>query len=283
MSESSFSFDVTTEQFETAVLENSHQLPVLVDFWAAWCAPCRTLKPMLEQLASDYDGAFLLAKVNTEEEQELAAHFGIRSLPTVKLFSGGDVVDEFMGALPEEAVRELLDKHVQAAPRPSDLLLEQAHIALLAGDRDQALALMQQAAEIDPDNAPIRLDLAGLLIDTGDTDGARECLDSVANTLGEEAEFKALAARLSFSGEVPVDLGQLQQQVNANPGDSQQRMQLADALVQSGEYAAAMDQLLTLIGGDDGSAREKMLKLFDLLGDDPLVKTYRSRLFTALH
>ena len=120
MSEPDYSFDVTTDQFEVEVLQKSHQLPVLVDFWAAWCGPCRTLKPMLEQLATAYAGAFLLAKVNTEEEQELAAHFGIRSLPTVKLFKDGAAVDEFMGALPEEAVRELLDRHLQAAPPPSD-------------------------------------------------------------------------------------------------------------------------------------------------------------------
>jgi len=283
MSDTSFSFDVNTAQFELAVLEKSHQVPVLVDFWAEWCAPCRTLKPMLEQLASDYAGAFLLAKVNTEEEQELASHFGIRSLPTVKLFADGSVVDEFMGALPEDDVRELLNRHLQAPPRPSDALREQAQAALSNGDRDTAIALLRQAIDSDPDNHPLYLDLATLLLDNSETDAARACLDSVADILGEQDDYKALIARLSFASDAPLDLAQLRQQVAAAPDDSSHRLELVDALVQSGDHAAAMDQLLTLVGRDDGTAREKMLKLFEMLGDDPLVKTYRARLFNALH
>jgi len=283
MSDSTYSFDVSTDQFEVAVLQNSHQVPVLVDFWAAWCAPCRTLKPMLEQLAVTYNGAFLLAKVNTEEEQELAAHFGIRSLPTVKLFKDGQPIDEFMGALPEEAVRELLDRHIQPPASASELLREQAQTALAAGDPDQALALLQQAISEDPDDHVSRIDLAGLLLDHGDVDAARACLEQLPIGQQELPESKALFARLQFAGDGPLDLAVLRQQADAAPADQALRMKLIDALVQSAEYTPAMDQLLTLVSGGNGEARKKMLAIFELLGDDPLVKTYRSRLFNALH
>jgi len=282
MPNSGYSFDVTTDLFEVEVLQKSHQLPVLVDFWASWCAPCRTLKPMLEQLAEAYDGAFLLAKVNTEEEQELAAHFGIRSLPTVKLFKDGAAVDEFMGALPEDAVRELLDRHLQA-PGPSDALHQQAQQALLAGDREQALALLQQALEQDPEDASLRLDLALLLLDSGDPDAARTCLQPLPADQRDTPEVKALLAQLSFAGAPAADLDALRHQLDTDPNNEAAINALADALVQSGDPAAAMDQLLKLVGRDDGGAREKMLKIFDLLGEDPLVKTYRTRLFNALH
>ena len=282
MPDPGFSFDVTTDQFELKVLQQSRQVPVLVDFWAAWCGPCRTLKPMLEQLADSYSGAFLLAKVNTEEEQELAARFGIRSLPTVKLFKDGAAIDEFMGALPEDAVRELLDRHLQATPTPSDLLHEQARQALLAGDRDTALQLLRQGLQEDPDNNRIRLDLGTLLLDSSDPDGARSCLEKLPADQCEEPEAKALLARLSFAS-THADLDALQRQVADHPDDNDAVCALADALVQNGDPVAAMDQLLKRVGCDDGCAREKMLKVFDLLGNDPIVKTYRTRLFNALH
>lgn len=283
MSDSTYSFDVSTDQFEVSVLQNSHQVPVLVDFWAAWCAPCRTLKPMLEQLAVAYDGAFLLAKVNTEEEQELATHFGIRSLPTVKLFKDGQPIDEFMGALPEEAVRELLDRHIQAPASAAELLREQAQTALAAGDPDQALTLLQRAVSEDPNDHLSRIDLAELLLEQGDVDAARACLKHLTIEQQDLPESKALLARLQFAGEGPLDLAALRQQADSAPDDQALRMNLVDALVQSAEYAAAMDQLLTLISDGNGEAQGKMLAIFELLGDDPLVKTYRSRLFNTLH
>lgn len=283
MPDAGFSFDISTDQFEVEVLQRSHQVPILVDFWAAWCGPCRTLKPMLEQLAEAYNGAFLLAKVNTEEEQELAAHFGIRSLPTVKLFKDGSPVDEFMGALPEEAVRELLDRHLQATPGPAQALHDQARQALLNGDRDRAQQLLQQALEHEPGNTRLRLELSALLLDLGDPEAAKATLQSIPADQRDDAEVKAMLARLSFASANTADLQALQARADANPDDDEAISALADALVQSGDPVAAMDQLLKRVSRDDGSAREKMLKIFDLLGDDPLVKTYRTRLFNALH
>lgn len=283
MPASGFSFDISTDQFEVEVLQRSHQVPVLVDFWAAWCGPCRTLKPMLEQLADAYSGAFLLAKVNTEEEQELAAHFGIRSLPTVKLFKDGTAVDEFMGALPEDAIRDLLNRHLQPPPRPSDALREQARQALQAGDRDGALQLLQKALEQDPDNTRLRLELSTLLLENNDPEGAQACLQLLPAEQRDEPEVKALLARLSFASSSVADLSTLQARVDSHPDDHEAVYALADALVQSNNPVAAMDQLLKRVGHDDGSAREKMLRIFDLLADDPIVKTYRTRLFNALH
>lgn len=283
MPDAGFSFDISTDQFEVEVLQRSHQVPILVDFWAAWCGPCRTLKPMLEQLAEAYNGAFLLAKVNTEEEQELAAHFGIRSLPTVKLFKNGSPVDEFMGALPEEAVRELLDRHLQATPGPAEALHDQARQALLNGDRDSAQQALQQALEHEPGNTRLRLELSALLLDLGDLEAAKATLQSIPADQRDDAEVKAMLARLSFASANTADLQALQARADANPDDDEAISALADALVQSGDPVAAMEQLLKRVSRDDGSAREKMLKIFDLLGDDPLVKTYRTRLFNTLH
>ena len=157
MAESPYIIDVTRENY-AQVMKASFEVPVLIDFWASWCQPCQALMPVLAKLADEYQGKFVLGKLNTEEQQEIAAQFGIRSIPNVKLFRNGQPVDEFMGALPERAVREFLDRHIA---RESDVTVQEAREKLAAGDADAAIALLNQARAADPDNPRVVLALAG--------------------------------------------------------------------------------------------------------------------------
>src|SRR4030065_277949 len=159
MSPSPHIADVNQQTFESLVLAKSREIPVLADFWAAWCGPCKQLMPVLAKLADEYDGKFFLAKINSDTEQPLAARYGVKSLPTVKLFRNGQVVEEFMGAQPEKAIRALLDRHI---PRASDTLVDNALQVLRAGQPDQALAILQQAVKTDPGNDRAKLELARL-------------------------------------------------------------------------------------------------------------------------
>ena len=157
MADSPYIFDIDEANYEQIVLQGSHQVPVLVDFWASWCQPCQLLMPLLAKLVEEYQGRFILAKINTEEQQAIAGQFGIRSIPTVKLFRDGQPVDEFAGALPESEIRAFLDRHL---PRASDGSVAQAEERLHAGDTEGALALLSQAREEDPGNPRLLVAMA---------------------------------------------------------------------------------------------------------------------------
>ncbi len=285
MSDSPFIVEVTRENFQQ-VMEASQRVPILMDFWASWCEPCKALLPILEDLANEFQGRFYLAKVNTEEQQEVAAQFGIRSVPAVKLFLDGQEVDEFTGALPESAVRAFLEKNL---PRPSDDLVNQARQALRSGDSDAALGALQQAKQIDPTNHRIDITLAQTLAAMGDAEGAKSALDGLPEEVQQEPEVLALRGHLEFesrASDMPEPAA-LEQRLAENPDDSEARYQLAIHKVNSQDYEAALDLLLELMRRDrsyqDDAARKTMIKIFDLLGDDPMAARYRSRMFNLLH
>ena len=282
------SVDATQQNFEQEVLAASFQHPVLVDFWAPWCGPCRTLKPMLEKLADEYQGRFKLAKVNSDENQEIAAHYQVRSIPSVKAFVNGEMVDEFTGALPEGQLRAFIDSLL---PSPADPLRAEASALWASGDKDGALAKLVEGSQLDPANEGIRLDAAEVLIALGRSEEAQQLLGMEYKDEADRAQ--AIRAQLNLAASA-VDAGQLRallERVAANPKDHAARIDIAKALAANQRYAEAFDQLLESIMRDkaynDGEARRTMLQFFDVLntqpGGDDLVRQYRRMLATALN
>ena len=287
MATSPYIVDVIQATFADVVIKKSHELPVLVDFWADWCGPCKMLMPVLAKLANEYAGKFLLAKVDTDEQQALAGQHGIRGLPTVKLFKDGVVVGEFSGAQPEKTIRALLDKHI---PRPSDAKLAQARSAADAGDAQKALALLQTALTEDPANDRVKLQLAKLLLEQGRLDEAEAQLKSLSLTTSTQAEALAVGARLELAhiaaGAPPA--AELDKAIAANPRDGAARHRRGAQQALSGDHEAALANFLEIVRSDrrfgDDAGRKAMLALFNMLGPQhEAVKRYRALLSLALN
>jgi len=287
MSESPYIMNVTRETFPEAVLRKSREVPVLVDFWADWCGPCHMLTPVLAGLVEKYQGEFLLAKVNSDEQQELAVQYGVRSLPTVKVFRNGEVVDEFMGAQPESVVREIIERHIQ---RESDKVFLAARAALDTGDTRQGLTLLEQAAGMAPDNAEIRIEWARVLLESGDPDGASTLLDQLGPADRDLPGARRLLAQIEFehSAAGTPDADALASRVSAVPEDLSARYGLGAHLILKGDFEGGMDQFLEIMRRDrafsDDAGRKALLSVFDLLGEsDERVKRFRSKMFAMLH
>lgn len=287
MNHSTSHFDATADNFDTEVLEKSHHTLVVVDFWAEWCAPCRVLMPLLQQLAVDYQGKFLLAKVNTDTQQELAAQWGIRSLPTVKLFKNGVVVDEFLGAQPESTIREIIEQYL---PRESDALRTAAQTALQKGNVAQALILLRKALSMDPEQLPVKLDLAEALLQGGETDEAEKLIAVLPLQQREEEAVKSLAVKIELARTLqsapPASV--LSERVASDPDDLSSRQHLGASYAASGDYAAALEQFFEIMKRDrryeDDIGRRSLLNVFKLLGDDhELVKEYRRKMAPLLY
>ncbi|MES9870527.1 MAG: thioredoxin [Sedimenticola sp.] len=287
MSNSSYIIDVTAENFAVYVEKNSHQVPVVVDFWAEWCGPCKMLMPLLAKLTEEYQGKFILAKVNTEEQQALAQQYGIRSIPTVKLFRNGEAVDEFAGALPEGEIRAFLDRHI---PRESDNLVTQANTLIQQGDVEGAIRLIENAKAEDPANPRVLIAFAKLKATLGHIEEAEAALDSLPAEEQESPEVAGLRARFQFDAVVgkAADDETLVHALANGTASSEQIYQLAAHRVMENNHEEALELLLKLLMTDrqygDDAARKGMLSIFEMLGSgNELVNRYRNRMFNALH
>lgn len=293
---SAHSIDVGTIDFKEKVFDASMTVPVVVDFWAEWCGPCKVLKPVLEKLADEYAGRFILAKVDSDANPELAGHFGIRSIPTVVALVGGQIVDGFTGAKTEAQIREFLDRFVapatQAAPADTAELLGQARAALADGQPEIALQVVSAVLASDPGNIEAALLQVEIAIDGGAFDQAEAMLAS----LGERApaeRVEALKARINLARRaLPAEaLLSLKERVAASPDDHALRLELADAQAAAHDWRGALEQLLESVkrdkGWNEGAARKAMIELFNLLAGDeaqqPLVREFRSKLAATLN
>jgi len=287
MNELQHIYDVTDESFETAVVARSHELPVFVDYWADWCGPCQMQMPVLKKLVEDYAGQVLLAKVNTEEQRTLAQDHGIRSLPTMRLYRDGTIVEEIIGAQTEATLRALLDRYVT---RPSDKIRHEAQELIRQGHTAEALERLRTAAAADPDNHRIPLDQAALSLQLEDCDTAAALLDALPREIREEPEAVRLYALLAFArlARGAPSLDELEQRIDAEPADLQARHQLAARQVLADRPEAALRELLYILQHDrkfgDDAGRKGLLAVFDLLGNEgDLVAEYRRKLFNSLH
>ncbi len=284
MSESPYISAATAADFQDKVIQGSHQAPVLVDFWAAWCGPCRSLTPVLHDIVEELEGAVRLVTVDTDQEMELAAQYQVRSLPTVKLFKDGRVVDEFMGALPASRVHAFLDRHIE---RESDRRAGEAERLAREGDLDAAIAAFRQVLEDDPRNLNVRLRYAETLLDTGDVHGATALLKAVPVESARDPGVLRLKALLAFHG--LVDPAQSDAQVETQAADSSPDAlrELAARKVLKGDYAGAMALQLELMKTDrgyaDNAAQKDMLAVFELADDPDLVNGYRRRMANLLY
>lgn len=287
MSEKVELIEVTDEDFAESVLRASERLPVLVDFWAAWCAPCRALAPVLARLAGSLAGALRVAKLDTDANPRTSAEYGVRSLPTVKLFVGGRPVDEFVGALPEREIRAFLEPWL---PRPSDAARAQARELRERGAEAEAVALLERALAEDPDNPRLAPELAGLLLEAGELDRAERVLRELPVALAEERAVRALAARIGWArvaagGE---DSATLEAQVASGQAQAQAHHRLGARKLLTGDHEAALEHFLAIVRLDrrygEDAGRKAMLEVFEMLGpEDARVRRYRGLLSAALH
>ena len=248
------SFDVTEADFRQTVLERSLEVPVLLDCWAPWCGPCRNLKPILEKLAQEYGGRFVLAKLNTDEAPQISAALQIRSIPLVVLFVGGRPVDQFQGALPEGQVRAFLDKHLGEQVSEVDALRAEA---AESPDAQHAEMLLGEALRIEPGHAEVTLDLATRWIDRGEFDAAEKLLKKLPAEQGGDRRA-ALLKRIELARNKPEgDPAALAARIAANGKDFDARFALAALQAHAGDFGAAFDQLLEVVLRDKGEWREK--------------------------
>lgn len=266
--------DVNEQEFVTAVLERSRTVPVVVDFWAPWCGPCRVLGPVLERLAAEMNGAFILAKVNVDQNQRLASRFRVQGIPAVKAFRDGKVTDQFEGALPESRVREWLRKVI---PSNADRLADEA-ARLEAVDPAAAATLYRQALEADPAHSRSLLGLGRVLVLQGDP----HAVDALQKVPIGAPEYSTAQALLDL---LPL-IAAVEDTSNAEADQLQSQWRDASLAARERNWQAALDHLLRIVqrnrGWRDGAARRAMLAIFALLGDDPLVLRYRQQLASVL-
>ncbi|WP_026376422.1 thioredoxin [Aestuariibacter salexigens] len=276
--------DMTLENFQQVIMHDSQQKLVMVDFWADWCEPCKNLMPVLEKLAQEYSEHLLLAKVNCDEQQEIAAQFGVRSLPTVMLVKDGQPLDGFAGAQPESAVREMLEKHL---PKPEDGLLQQAQELVSAGDYANAFGFAKQAYDLNADNVDIKYVLADCYIETGRLEEAKGILDTIG-LVDQDGRYASLRGKIELAEQAAdtPEIQALQEQLEANPDDMQLKVDLAVQLQQVHKVEEAIALLIEVLKKDlnFGDAKKLTLDVINALPDgDPLKSSSRRKLYSLLY
>mgnify|MGYP001544456662 FL=1 len=281
-------FDATQANFEAEVLNASFDQPVLVDFWATWCGPCKTLGPLIEKVVGEYAGAIKLAKVDCDKEQQLAAMFGVRSIPTVVLVREGQLVDGFTGALPEAQLREFLARHVQPGDVAADAALVEEVAPEVVETPEQAIARIQQEMAKEPDRAELKLDLALAQMRVGNATAAQAELDSLPANLAADDRARRLRGQLEFAHALKdaPSVAELRKRVDADPFDHAARDLLGLRLLLDGDPAGGLDQLLSILKADrtwnDGQAKKHLVAAFSVLDDADLVGTYRRKMSSLL-
>jgi len=278
-------FDVREDNFEAEVLQASLTTPILVDFWATWCGPCKTLGPMLEKLAGEFNGAFRLAKVDVDKSQQLAGMFGIRSIPTVMLVKDGQIVDGFAGALPEGQLREFLLRHVQ--PQDGEAANDDGE-AVVQETPEEAINRIQQAIAAEPERTELKLDLALALMWAGNVESAEAELAALPANLATDPRAVRLRSQLDLARALKgaPSMAELEQRVQADGADWEARDLLGVRLLLDGDSAAGLDQFLTTLekarDWNDGQAKKRLLAAFSTLDDAELVGRYRRRMASLL-
>jgi putative thioredoxin len=277
---------ITIENAQTLLIEESFKRPVLVDFWADWCAPCKVLMPILEKLAKEYEGAFLLAKVNADSENMIAGQFGVRSLPTVMLIKDGQPVDGFVGAKTEVEVRELLAKYM---PKPWEAILQQAQTLIAAGDSQAALPLLRQVYEESAHAPQIACLLAQQLVELNRTDEAEALLKTI-KMADQDALYEQVLAQLQLKQQAAKtpEMTALEEAYAQQPENLDLAYQLALQMHQEAIHRPALELLLTILKKDrnfsDGAVKKSMMDILASLGKgDPLAVEYQRKLFTLLY
>jgi putative thioredoxin len=284
---SDFVIDVSENDFERAVIDRSQQVPVLVDFWATWCGPCRTLGPVLERLAEEFNGAFILARVNTDENPNLAGQLGIRSIPNVILFRDGQAVDQFIGALPEPEVREFVRQY---CPTEADQLATAGDRFFQREDKESAAHAYQQALSVDANHAGAHLGLARIALLEGREAEVKEHLAAISPLAAEAEAARHVREALSFQTECRAAGGEdnCRQRLAQSPDDLDAGYGLACCLAAAGRYKEALDAFLAIVTKNkryrDEAARRAMLTIFSLIGErSELAEEYRTKLAWTLY
>lgn len=279
-------FDATAANFEAEVLDRSLQVPVLIDFWAEWCGPCKTLAPVLEKLAAEYNGAFVLARIDVDREQQLAGAFQIRSIPTIILVRDGQPVDGFPGAMPEGQLREFLAGHGIVPGEPADAAPPEAEAA--PPDPHAEVLRLRGELEAKPDDDGLRLDLAVALLATGATDEASRLLDALpANLATDDRALRARAA-LGFAAVLrdAPDRAALEAAIAADPADLRSRHLLGARHMVEGRHEAALEQFMDMLrrdrAFDDGLPRKALIEAFRVIEDAALVSRFRRQMSALL-
>jgi putative thioredoxin len=282
--------DSDTAHFAEDVIQASQQVPVIVDFWAPWCGPCKTLGPMIEKAVKQAGGKVKLVKINVDENQQLAAQLRVQSIPAVFAFKGGQPVDGFVGALPESQIKSFIQRLTgDDGPSPIEQALEQGHHALSEGDAEMAMNIFSQILRADPENRPALGGLVQCFVQQGELEQAREILAGMDAATRADSAVQSAEAALELAEQTADagDVGELSARVESNPKDHEARMELSRALLAHGQREAAAEQLLEIIRRDrawnDEAARKQLVTLFEAWGPtDELTVSMRRRLSSIL-